>query len=108
MVTGLTEAEKQHCFKHNGKEEKLGKDTKKLMEAKRKLTDEGETNFKSFKRLNKDISKVVRKDMRTYDTKVGTKVIEENRSLKFLRQKMAHGGNKLLQNNNHKRKNSNK
>lgn len=44
-----------------------------------------------LRRFNEDISEVVRKDTRTYNTKSADKVIEENESLKFLRQEMVLG-----------------
>lgn len=47
--------------------------------------------FERFKRLNKDISKAVRKDLRRYNIKVTTRVKEESQRLKFLKQKIAYG-----------------
>ncbi|XP_072401688.1 uncharacterized protein [Diabrotica undecimpunctata] len=55
------------------------------METRRELKNKNDTNARVLQQLNKDINKVVKKDVRQYNTKKITTVVEENKSLKVLK-----------------------
>lgn len=61
------------------------------MEMRRKMLGKYSENKEKLRRLNKDITRVIRKDVRNYNTKWITTVIEENKSMKVLRNKLSLG-----------------
>ncbi|XP_072375816.1 uncharacterized protein, partial [Diabrotica undecimpunctata] len=66
------------------------------METRRKLKNKNDTNARVLQQLNKDINKAVRKDVRQYNTKKITTVVEENKSLKVLKRCQALGKKNIV------------
>lgn len=71
--------------------EKLSTSTKQLMEGRRNLINKHTTNVAELRRLNREISKAVRRDTRTYNTNEILKVIEQNKGMKSLRKPFSEG-----------------
>lgn len=90
IVKAVKDAEKQYLIKQSRKEEKLSKETKTLMKKRRNMKSKV-VNFHKIKQLNMEISAAIRKDVRSYNTKQITEVIEKNRSLKVLRRRLKIG-----------------
>lgn len=78
------------------KKEKISRNTEHLMAQRRELREKHTKNSTEFRKLNKDIFKAIRKNMRNYNTEEVSKVIEENKSLKVLRKKLTVGSKNIF------------
>lgn len=90
IVTALKEAEKL-CPINNKNSGRLSQNTKSLLDERRQLRNKYDTNLAVLRNLNKEIQKEIRNDIRQYNTREISRVIEENKSLRVLRQTMATG-----------------
>lgn len=91
IVEALKQAQEKCCSKNQKDEEKLSLSTKTLLEERRQLKDKYGTNLPKTRELDKQITKNIRKDIRDYNTRKISKIIEENKSLKIFRRKQQMG-----------------
>ena len=91
IVEILREAEKECCPNVKKNNDKLSQSTKKLLDERRNLRDKYDYNFTALKSLNKEIHRGIRHDVRQYNAREISRVIEENKSLKVLKQNMSAG-----------------
>lgn len=91
IVDAIGKAEENNCSKRDPKNEKLSDKTKNMMKERRELQSKYDTNLPKLRQLNRDITKAIRNDIRTHNTEMITKTIEDNRSLKVLRQRLSKG-----------------
>ncbi|KAH1021595.1 hypothetical protein HUJ04_011090, partial [Dendroctonus ponderosae] len=68
IIHTIQEARKESCSKIRKRQEKLSTNTLNMMKYRREVLDKYTTNYTSLRQLNKDISKAIRKDIRTYNT----------------------------------------
>lgn len=64
----------------------LSDSTKKLMEKRRNLDHKYQKNATQLREHKKEICKAIRRDIRLHNTKEITRVIEENKRIKMLRE----------------------
>lgn len=91
LVKVLKKAQKKCENKQTRKNEKLSEDTRDLMQRRREMKDKHTTNTTELRSLNKSISKAIRKDIRSFNTKEINNTIEQNKSLKVLKRKLRPG-----------------
>ncbi|XP_072380586.1 uncharacterized protein [Diabrotica undecimpunctata] len=97
LIKAIKNAEKKcNTNPRRDKEEKISQKTKRLMETQRELKNKNDTNARVLQQLNKDINKAVRKDVRQYNTKKITTVVEENKILKVLKRCQALGKKNIV------------
>lgn len=90
ITEAILAAQKRHCNTQKQNDERLTEETKQLMSQRRSIRGNLE-NSEEIRRLNKTISKEIRKDLRKYNTEMTQQTIEENRSMKVMRRKLAEG-----------------
>lgn len=96
ITKALKETEKKCCPAVVGHKEKLSQNTRGLLDERRQLTEKYDSNYTILKKLNKDIHRSIRKDIRENNTREVTRIIQENKSLKILRRNMNNTGNKNM------------
>ncbi|CAG9767975.1 unnamed protein product [Ceutorhynchus assimilis] len=96
IVESISIAQSKHCSKPSEKEEKLNLNTKQLMKPRRKLLRKYPQNKDELKQLNKDITKAARANIIKFNNKWITKVIEENKSMRVLRNKLSTGKTEII------------
>lgn len=95
IVETINVAQKKHCLKQTENEDKISTNTKNLMKQRRKLLGERPQQKDELRQLNKDITKAVRTDIRDYNNKWVTRVIEENKNMRVLHNKMSKGKSEI-------------
>ncbi|XP_056633464.1 uncharacterized protein LOC130443041 [Diorhabda sublineata] len=108
-ITGtILKAQQKYCKRDGDKEEKISKNTKDLIRQRKLLVEQQKEDTSEIRTLNKTISKEIRKDLRKYNTEKTRQVIEENKSMKVLRRRLADGKKKIvkLKDNNKKETNN--
>ncbi|XP_044760798.1 craniofacial development protein 2-like [Coccinella septempunctata] len=90
IVEAITVAQKK-CCPTRPKEEKISLETHHKMERRRTLKSERNANQDEINRLNKEVAKAIRKDLRKYKEEKIVETIEENKSMKVMRRKLASG-----------------
>lgn len=96
ILKSLREAQQIHCTQRSDKEERISVNTRHLMKQRREMIHKQSINRDQLKILNRNISRAARKDIRDYNTRWITKVIEENKSMKVLRNKLALGRTEII------------
>lgn len=91
IVHAVKQAEQANCTRTKQGNGKISDGTKDLMKERRELQDKYGVNFPKLKQLNRDITKAVRNDIRTFNNEMIVRTIEENKSLKVLRQRLSKG-----------------
>lgn len=91
ITNSIKTAVKECQTQSTQRNEKLSTSTKQLMEGRRNLINKHTTNVAELRRLNREISKAVRRDTRTYNTNEILKVIEQNKGMKSLRKPFSEG-----------------
>ncbi|CAG9828320.1 unnamed protein product, partial [Diabrotica balteata] len=95
IVEAITEAQKKCCPK-SVKEEKISLETQKKMEQRRILRSDENSSNDDINRMNKEVSREIRKDLRKYKDEKIIKTIEENKSMKIMRRKLTNGNKQIV------------
>lgn len=93
-ITNAIKKAEETCRQYGNppqKNNKISANTKQLMQRRRDLTDKHTTNATQLRQLNKEISKSIRKDLRTYNTNEISRIIEANKGTKCLRKTFQEG-----------------
>lgn len=90
ITNALLESQNRYCPKTQ-REEKLSKFTKRLMDKRRAMRSEQLTTVDELRDINKQISKAIRRDLRTFNQNEIRRTIENNKSMKVLRKSLQSG-----------------
>uniref|UniRef100_A0A6P7FG06 Uncharacterized protein LOC114329762 n=1 Tax=Diabrotica virgifera virgifera TaxID=50390 RepID=A0A6P7FG06_DIAVI len=96
ITKALKETESECCPTVVTHKEKLSQNTKELISKRRQLTEKYDSNYTTLKKLNKDIHRSIRKDIRENNTREITHIMQENKGLKVLRRNTNNIGNKNM------------
>lgn len=91
IVDSINAAQKKYCSRQTENQDKLSNNTKNLMKQRRKLLGKYPRHKDELRDLNRDITKAIRADIRNYNNKWVTKVIEDNKGMRVLRSKLGGG-----------------
>lgn len=90
IITALTKSRNRHCPTTHT-QSKLSADTERLMQQRRTMRKEPHTTLDDLGKMNKEISRAIRRDIRTFNQKQIEQTIEDNKSMKVLRRNMENG-----------------
>ncbi|XP_072392105.1 uncharacterized protein [Diabrotica undecimpunctata] len=86
---------RKHCPR-NKNEEKLSTDTRNLMKQRNLITERNDPNGEQKRKINREVKKAIRKDLRKYNTLKIEQTIENNKGLKSLRRKLNNGKSQIV------------
>lgn len=90
ITTALLESQNGYC-PTTKKQSKLSEATMRKMKQRRDMRSEELTTAEELRQINKEVSKAIRRDIRTHNQNQIEQTIENNKSMKVLRRKLESG-----------------